>query len=360
VLKSKKVAIIYSGGRNRGGVESYLVNLLKNYQGAEVKFFVISLGSWTVLEEIKVDKHILARSPLNILNFWKIKKLLKEEEIDLLVSHGMVSHFYSRVCSILTRVPHLATIHSDFRSDYPNKYKLLFFMLAEKTLGRVTSKYIAVSNYLKNQLIDSGIDGGKVEVVYNGVDFESIGLPKSRVDKGGHLVVGTVGRLHKVKGFDLLIKAISKVDDKKAILNIWGSGEEYDNLHNLICSLGLEKKVFLRGEEAFGKIINEIDIYIQPSLSEGFGLAVVQAMGCGLPVIVTPAGSLPEIVEDGKTGIIAEGFTPDDIASSINKLVANKELRKELSKNAQKEAVGRFGADLWVKKTIDCYIGAAK
>lgn len=358
--KNKKIAIIYSGAKNQGGIEVYLLNLLNNYKGTDIKFFVISLGIWPILEKINVNKYILARSSLNIFNFLRIIKYIRKQEIDLLVSHGMVSRIYCKICSLFIKAPHLATIHSDYKNEYSNKCKLLSFLFAELVLGRITTRYIAVSNFLKNELIKSGVGSNKIDVVHNGIDFNKLNCNYSVNNNKKALVLGSVGRLHKVKGYDLLIKAFSKIEDKNMFLYIWGKGEERENLQSIINKLGLQEKVFLRGEEEFKKIVSQIDIYVQPSRSEGFGLAVVQAMGCGIPVVVTPAGSLPEIINNGKTGMVTKSFFVDDICASLNELIGNKKLREEISKNAYVVSRKNFGLDKWVDKTINKYLEAAK
>jgi glycosyltransferase involved in cell wall biosynthesis len=207
------------------------------------------------------------------------------------------------------------------------------------------------------------VDKDKIEVVYNGIDFGKLNCNYSTPITNEILVLGSVGRLHEVKGFDLLVEGISKIEDKKTILHIWGEGEERKNLEHLIKSLDLNERVILKGSGysvGMREIIKDIDIYVQPSRSEGFGLAVAEAMGCGVPVVVTPAGSLPEIVQHNKTGIVAKSFTPEDIALAINELVSNKKLREELSKSAYEYSRKQFGVDEWIDKTISVYLEAAK
>ena len=95
-------------------------------------------------------------------------------------------------------------------------------------------------------------------------------------------------------------------------------------------------------------------------MSEGFGLTVVEAMLAGRPVIVTPAGALKEIVNNGITGIISKSTEPKDLADSILKMLEDKELGKELSVCARNYAVREFDPEKWANKTIKAYLEVTK
>jgi glycosyltransferase involved in cell wall biosynthesis len=99
---------------------------------------------------------------------------------------------------------------------------------------------------------------------------------------------------------------------------------------------------------------------VQPSLSEGFGLSVVEAMSQGIPVVVTPAGSLKEIIKDKETGIISADMWPENIAIAITKLLNNSKLADRLGKNGKEFVVSSFNLKNWVNRTISAYKGSIR
>ena len=209
---------------------------------------------------------------------------------------------------------------------------------------------------MKSKLIKSGVSSNKIKVIYNGIDFNE---PVSRQQR--KLVIGSVGRLHHVKGFDILLNAFSTLENKRLRLKIAGNGDELDNLQLLAEKLGIVNRVeFIASVKNIDDFLDSVDVYVQPSRSEGFGLSVVEAMSRELPVVVLPNGSLPEIIDDGKTGLVAKTSSPQDLAESISKLVSDHELSKKLGIAARKQAMKRFDKSLWVSNTIGEYLKACK
>lgn len=361
-MNRKKIIILYSGSRNWGGIDSYLLNLFKYYDRSKIDLTLVSLGNWAVVRE--VEKHggkikVFSGKRFNPLTIFKIAGYLRKENINLIVSGGLVANSYSRAVSLFSGVPHLSIVHSEFKYDYPNPlirfiYSLVLFISSWKT-----KRYIAVSKYIKQNLEKSGINGKKIIVVYNGVDFKEITNKVNEDNK--KIIISSVGRLHKVKGYENLIKAASLLKKDNWTIEIAGEGQEKNNLQVLIDSLNLKDKVKLLGHvEDIDKVYENTDIYIQPSLSEGFGLTVVEAMGFGLPVIVTPVGSLPEIVQDNETGIIAEGTDPDSLLGAMNKLIENPVQVQKMGVLAAEDVRKRFDVKTWAEKTINVFLEASK
>lgn len=361
-MNRKKVVILYSGSRNWGGIDNYLLNLFKYYDRSKVDLTLVSLGNWAVVREIEKQGgkiKIFSGKRFNLLTVFKVARYLRKEHISLIVSGGLVADSYSRVASLFSGVPHLSIVHSEFKYDYPNLVLRFIYSLALLISKWKTKQYIAVSEYIKFKLQESGVKGDKITVVYNGVDFKEI---PNRVKKDkSQIIIGSVGRLHKVKGYENLIKAAAMHKKDNWMIEIVGAGQEEKNLNNLIDFFRLKDRVKLLGHiDDMEKKYNNFDLYIQPSLSEGFGLTVVEAMGTGLPVIVTPVGSLPEIVRDSETGIIAEGTDPESLSRAINQLLESPEKSQKMGLLASEDVRKRFNIKSWNEKTIDVFLEASK
>ena len=346
----KKVAILYSGGRYFGGIEKYLVNLFNNIDGEKFELTLLSLGEWQLTKQMAKQGHkVIAlngkRIRLGSIN--EIGEYLKNNQYSLLVSQGVVANTYARIVSFKYKIPNLVTVHSDLSGDYSNPLIRIAYELIDRFTRRQTSKYIAVSEFIKRKLVKSGISAKKISVIYNGLDFRQ---SKPRPHK--RLVIGSAGRLHPVKGYDLLIQAFAEMKNKRLRLKIAGVGVELDNLQKLAQDLGVSSRVeFIGFEKDIYKFLDTIDVYVQSSKSEGFGLAVVEAMAQAMPVVVTPAGSLREIVKNGKTGYISADFEPTSIAMAISLAVENYESSKQIGENAKKYVTENFDIKQWVENT---------
>jgi glycosyltransferase involved in cell wall biosynthesis len=359
-LKSKKkIAILYSGGRHFGGIEQYLVNLFNQVDEDAIELELLSLGEWPLTERLKSDNRrvvMYSSKRVNLAAITAIGKYLKGHQFDLLVSQGTVANAYARAVSLMYKIPNLVTIHSNQAGDYSNPLIRTTYGLIEKLTRFPTTKYIVVSKYLKDRMVKSGLPASKIDVIYNGFDFPE---PKAKPHK--RLVIGSAGRLHPVKGYDLLINAFALLNNKRLRLKIAGSGDELDNLKKLAQDLCVADRVeFVGFKKDIFQFLSTLDIYVQSSRSEGFGLATAEAMSQSLPVVVTPAGSLSEIVEDGKTGLVTADFQPESIAGAIAQLAENYELSKKMGENAGRFAAKNFEIKDWADKTIKTYEEASR
>ena len=355
----KKVAILYSGGHYFGGIERYLINLFENIDKNDIELELLSFGEWPLTDQLKelgFKAVIFSQKRINPMSIFKIGRYLKDNNFNLLVSQGTVANFYARKISFIYKVPNLVTVHSNQADDYSNLLVRYAYKIIDRTTRSPTKKYLAVSDYLKLQMLKSGLSKDKITVVYNGLKFPE---PNPKAHKG--LIIGSVGRLHPVKGYDLLIRALAKLPNKNIQLKIAGVGKDLEKLKNLARELGIDDKVkFVGFKKDIYKFLNSLDIYIQSSVNEGFGLAVIEAMSQRLPIIVTPVGSLKEIVKDGKTGIISKDSWPDSLADAISNYIENPKLAKNISKNARNYVIENFDINIWAKKTAEVYIKVSR
>jgi glycosyltransferase involved in cell wall biosynthesis len=382
----RTIVVVYAGARVWGGIETYLHNLFRFHDPETMRLVLVSLGEWE-LERAIADGAVPAGEthwrlsgrrvrPRTIL---EIRKVVKEEKADLVLSQGAVANAYARVAARFSGVPNLVVTHSELANDYPRALKRWGFTLSDRLLRPFTKRYIAVSWYLRGELVRSGVKADRIAVVYNGVDIRGLGIaevtppPDGALPPDGapltveHAMSGkfrevnlvSVGRLHRVKNFDALIRAASLLPENTR-LTIWGDGTEREDLERLTDSLGLRGRVMLPGRaESIPAVLAKADVYVQPSKSEGFGLAVVEAMLCRRPVVVAPHGSLPELVEDGVTGIVAADSRPQALAASILRVVCDDDLASRVAAAGQEAARRRFSIDRWLEATAAAFAEAS-
>jgi len=224
-----------------------------------------------------------------------------------------------------------------------------------KKIHQVPDKIQAISNTLAERAKKFGAKN--VEVVPNGVTLNKFKIRNSKFKMKGKLglkdqfVIMTIARLEKVKGIEYLIEAMEILNSKFKIqpqpisnglgqnskLFIIGDGSERKKLENLVENLNLQEKV-----KFFGQILNEkipeflasANCFVLPSVSEGFGIVILEAMAAGVPVIATNVGGIPDIIENGKNGILVEPKNPEAIVKAIIKIFSDSQFAQKLVQNA--------------------------
>jgi glycosyltransferase involved in cell wall biosynthesis len=182
----------------------------------------------------------------------------------------------------------------------------------------------------------AGWAGARAEVVYPGVDVPPR-LPGLR-SAGRGRVLGAAGRLAPIKGLEYLLQALAIVQATvpEVALEIAGSGPEEASLRDEVNRLGLEGRVrFLGWQEEIP--FQRWDVFVMPSLEEAFGIAALEAMAAGLPVVGSAVGGLPELIEDGRTGCLTPPADSRALAERLIPLLLDGGLR------------GRMGAAAWAR-----------
>jgi len=157
----------------------------------------------------------------------------------------------------------------------------------------------------------------------------------------GQLVVGSVGRLDPMKGHDILLRAIAQVEGVQ--VTILGEGEQRTALEQLAAELGVSDRLHLPGWIDEPRLhLPAFDAVVMPSRSEGFPLAIVEAMLAARPVVATPVGSIPEAVTDGETGLLIPKDDVGSLAAALRRLRDDPCLRVRLGQQGREVARTRF------------------
>jgi glycosyltransferase involved in cell wall biosynthesis len=156
--------------------------------------------------------------------------------------------------------------------------------------------------------------------------------------------VGTAARLAKVKGIEYLIEAVSHLKDVH--LEIAGDGPQREELERAVTVFGVSDEVTFTGWiDDVAEEMSTWDIYAQPSIAEGFGIAALEAMALGIPVVASDVGGLREIIVDGETGFLVSPKSPGRLAARIRELAADSELRARLGQAGRERAAKYFSRE---------------
>lgn len=198
----------------------------------------------------------------------------------------------------------------------------------------------------------------RLELIYIGISptIKNNFIKVEERPEGKPIQIGTISELTKNKGLAYAIDAISKIKDRNIMFSIIGEGEERKNLENQIKECLIEDKVKLLGfKDNAASYLGIFDTFLLSSVKEGIPYSILEAGLAGLPVIATNVGGVPEIIEDGISGILIPPKDPDAIRDALKKLLDNPDLRKTLGQNLKKTVEQKFSIDKMIEKTKKIY-----
>lgn len=210
----------------------------------------------------------------------------------------------------------------------------------------IAISHAVARNLLRNRLVAPA----RLQVVHNGVDTQVYAPAPSGRAAGP--VVGAAGRLISRKGFDVLLEAFAATRRvfPGAAMILAGTGPEQARLADQIEKLGLGSAVVMRGEvEDMPAFFRSLDVFVMPSLSEGFGMSLLEAMSCGLPVIASDVDGMRELVQHGKSGLLVEPGNPAPLGAAIEHVVRDHDLLARLGECARGTAVEQFSIQRMVR-----------
>lgn len=317
--------LLSSGGI--GGIEVLCEDIGRNSPYENGFCFLYDKG--VIYEEMKnADLQVYDVSDDNFLN--KIRHVNKiAKNYDIIVAHhgSLGMHAFFWLLSLVNRnSKYVLMAHSCFETEqyyFRNPFKTLIRKYILKAVMRRADKIIYVSEAGRKSFTDSfKIDRNKTAVVYNGVSNRVIIGGKDNKPKFNNILkILYIGRLVKVKGIDLMIKAIKKVDIPIDFV-ILGDGPERDSLVKLTKDMKLEDRVHFMGQRRDKDMFyKEANVFVYPSIwEEVFGISIVEAMAYGIPCVANKVGGIPEIIENGKNGFLTESKDENGIAKVLESI----------------------------------------
>jgi len=345
-------------GLGYGGLEAMALNLMEALPRDRFQVYGCTLSAAPIplLADIarrKIEFHEVGGerrggfSPGMIL---RLSELLRRLQIDVCHTHNIAAEIYGHMGVILARTPILIHHeHGTLHSDQPPR------LLLKRAFAPRKDHWIAVSDYVRRFLVGrAGIPAEKVTVIHNG-------LPPGSEEQNptANTAVCTVTRLSPEKGVETLIDAWAEVNRAapEASLSIVGAGHLAASLNRRAADLGIMGSVrFLGFQRPPLESVRDCSIFVLPSRSEGFGMALLEAMRAGKAVVASRVGGVPEFVEDGRNGLLVPPDDPAALSDAILRLLRNPERAMELARAGQRTADG-FTLDRAVRGISGLYEG---
>jgi glycosyltransferase involved in cell wall biosynthesis len=295
---------------------------------------------------------LLQREPgLDFACPWRLAKLLRRERVDLVHAHQYTPFFYGMTARILCRRPPvLFTEHGRWYPDFPRRKRIF----ANRLLLERRDRVVGVGQSVRKALIDNeGFPSHRVEVIYNGVNLAPFAqaVPERSavraelgIDQGEWLVL-QVARLDALKDHATAVRTLARVIGHgiRAQLVLVGEGPEHTKIRQVAQQHNLERQVrFLGLRTDIPRLLSAADLCLLTSVSEGIPLTLIEAMAVGLPVVSTRVGGVQEVIEDGKTGLLAPRGDDAALAERVLHVVHNPSLRRQMGELGRERAQALF------------------
>jgi len=353
-----------------GGVPRYVLSLGSKLREAGISTFLLlrdpalmeKAGSYN-LKAFQIPK----RMKYDFIFLFKVCSIIRNAP-DIVHSNGTLSTTCISICQTFFRIKtlHVAAVHSLPEIDFSyGKVKLRFHNELNRLGWRKAERIIVMAGFLKERLVAEGVPAKKIRVVHNGVELDAyrpyyhMRKTKDEVSRG-KLRIGYAGRLSKEKGVDVLLQALAELrhfkNDLKIEVMVMGEGTERPQLSKLKRDLDLGDTVRFTGfERNIGKVLSSLDIFVLPSRMETFPMVLLEAGAVGVPIIATNVGGIPEMITDGKEGLLVPPESPRAMAEAIMRLMESPELRFTLGEAFHARIARDFTLDSMCQKTLAVY-----
>lgn len=352
---------------NIGGISSYVITLAKELKARGAEVIVMSSGGILVSElaaegisHIKIG--ILTKSEFHPKVFkaaFEVFRIARRLNIDVIHAHTRVTQIIGLLVSGLAGTGFVTTCHGFFRQN-----------IARALLPAWGECVVAISEAVQEHLIkDFHVEKHKISLIYNGIDVKKFlkdfpeEAKRDLKDKFGirrdHSVIGMIARFTPDKGHDVLLYSLRGILKERPNVQLVfvGDGKERPRILDLTQRLGLtENVIFIKSQMNTVSILSVMDIFMfTPRRKEGLGIALLEALASGKPVVATNVGGIPSAVEDNVNGFLVPPSRPHALVEPVVKLLKDKELYKRMSHAAREIVIEKFSSSGMADKVQDVY-----
>lgn len=345
-----------SSARHFGGGERHFVDLTNGLARSGHEVFAATTPDSPLLPELQKlpAGNIITlpfRKPFDIASAWKLRRFARDHDIEIIHAH-------------MARDYPLASLAAGVRPRLVLTRHVLFPMgklhkLTRRRVARVIAVSEAVAASLREQKI---FDDAQIAVVRHGIDLDRFHSVAER-NEPGTLRVGMLGELSRVKGQKEFVWAAATIASQRQDVEFIIAGRDNSaegkygrELTQLIESAGLTERVrVIETKIDVAEFLSQLDVFVSASSSEAFGLAIVEAMAAGVPVVATASAGAREIITDSQTGRLVPIDHVNELARRISELLDDPAERKRLADNARTMAAEDFSLARMIRETEAVY-----
>jgi glycosyltransferase involved in cell wall biosynthesis len=354
------------------GAEVQTFTLLESLAGeGNINLSVIVLNEGTLADKLKrrnIDTIVIDETKNDFVQIHnKLKSLLIDKSPDILHTHRYKENILGARLKKRCRIKFLCqTVHGLTESfTGSRRLKMDFYSrLNQYYTKRYFDRIIAVSEDIKGQLAEY-YNPDKIEVIHNSVDLEKIkpvGRRKEIREEFGidddTIVIGSAGRMVPVKGYEILLESarILLEDRNDVYFLLAGDGPQKNELEKLAENLKITDRFkFVGFRDDIYDFLDSLDIFVMTSHHEGIPIILLEAMALEKPIVATSVGGIPEIVDNGLSGLLVSPGNPNKLTVAYNEIISNHKLRKKIEMQSKITINERFTGKIQIQKILRLY-----
>lgn len=367
-----------------GGMKEHVKSLLLNLDRESYEVAVVGPVEQDIVKLAATSE--IAVFPLNIRGevapcsdlaaVVKLARIILRVQPAIVHAHGSKAGLLARLACLLA-YPHkllfpnriqpavLITLHNLVYTGSVTGFKQRLLKGAERLLAPLARKFIAVSESLRLEALEyQGLDADRIVTIYNGLDIQTFRKPERKVQRQklgleeNSLLIGTVARLAPQKGLEYFVRmaAILCQVHKDITFIVVGDGPLRRQLEELTTRLPGNPKIHFIGFVPQVKdYLAAMDIFVLPSLSEGLGISVLEALACGKPVVATQVGGIPEIIQSQVNGLLVPPKDEQALADGVEWMLKHWERAQLMAQAGYTSVKTKFALEPMIKATEKVY-----
>jgi len=351
------------------GAERVMLNFLQYYDTSTFSVRVASYLNHQCLDNSFTDELKAQGIPHDKISIgntslvWQVRQtvaLITRYAIDILHTHSYRSDFTGLIAARIADIPVVSTVHG-WTSE---SFKLRGYQMLDRFCLKRFDHIVCVSSLLHEEFTKLGIGADRLAYLPNAVSLpeKKTGQRETARQQLGwqpeEKIIIAIGRLSPEKGLDILLSAFARQfgSDRGVRLILVGDGPEMATLMSLTSRLEIAEQVVFAGFTAdVARYYAAADLFVMSSHTEGFPMALLEAMAWGLPVLATAVGGIPDIVHDGEDGCLVPPGDEERLAAVMGYLLNNRELAESMGLLARQIITGRFSAFEWARSLERIY-----
>lgn len=291
---------------------------------------------------------------------------LRRRRTDILHTHLFDPSVVGMIAGALARVP--VRVMTRHYSDYHTRIDKRWHTRLDQLCTALSHRVIAISHATKRVMVEQeAAPETRVTVIHNGIDLARVAAPPDsavaevvrELELEGCAVIGLIARLHPEKGQEHLFRALPSLmarSDRPVRVLVAGTGSFRAAYEAEVGRLGVAKSVlFLGFRNDVARLLAVSDVVVLPSVAEGFGLVLPEAMALERAIVATTAGGIPEIVEDGVTGLLVPPASPEALADAIATLLKDPDRRRRMGVAGRRRVEQHFRFEAMMRRYEDLY-----
>ncbi len=298
----------------------------------------------------------------DLVALWSLIRLLKTERPEIVHTHTSKAGVLGRLAAWCAGVPVIVhTPHGHVFYGHFSPARSWVFLQIERCLARITSWLIGLTSAERAEHLERGVGcSGRFAIIPSGIDVNRFRkaraagkvIPDWFGCPAGAVVIGSIGWLTDIKGHRFLVDAVAALQKNCPNLHlvIVGSGDQHDALIAQAERAGIREAVHLVGHrDEVDVCLAGMDCFVLPSLNEGMGRALIEAMAAGLPVIASRVGGIPALIQDGENGLLVPAGDSRALAVALHRVIHQPQWARQLGEKATRSIGADYGAGSMVR-----------